>query len=91
MSSNHPLPKGANGLDLGGLVLALARDKLIFTPKGAREHYTLHLGPNSRVIDVHKILDRPTLRLKQLEGYRHGITFYESPKLGGTLKSLSST
>ena len=43
MSSNHPLPKGANGLDLGELVLALARDKLIFTPKGAREHYTLHL------------------------------------------------
>lgn len=54
MSSDHPLPKGANGLDLGELVLALARDKLIFTPKGAREHYTLHLGPYSRVIDVHK-------------------------------------
>ena len=54
MPSDHPLPKGAYGLDLGELVLALARDKLIFTPKGAREHYTLHLGPYSRVIDVHK-------------------------------------
>jgi len=54
MSSDHPLPKGASGLGLGELVLALARDMLIFTPKGAREHYTLHLGPNSRVIDVHK-------------------------------------
>ena len=43
MSSDHPLPKGAIELDLGELLLALARDKLIFTHKGAREHYTLHL------------------------------------------------
>ncbi len=58
-SPHDPLPKGANGLDLGALVLAFARDKLVFTPKGLPEHYTLHLGPNSKVIDIHKTTLRP--------------------------------
>lgn len=53
-AQDSPLPKSVNGFDLGELVLALAKDKLVFTPKGAREHYTLHLGPRSRVIDLHK-------------------------------------
>lgn len=53
-SLRDPLPKGANRLDIGELVLAFARDKLVFTPKGMREHYTLHFGPYSKIIDLHK-------------------------------------
>jgi hypothetical protein len=34
-SPHDPLPKGANGLNLGEPVLAFARDKLVFTPKGS--------------------------------------------------------
>ena len=57
-SQGPALPKGVNGIDLGELVLVLARNKLVFTPKGTREHYTLHLGPDSKVIDLHKTILR---------------------------------
>ncbi len=32
----------------------VANDKLVLTLKGAREHVTLHFGPNSKVFDVHR-------------------------------------
>lgn len=47
-----------HGFDLGETVLALARNKLVLSPKSMPEHYTLHPGPHSKVIEVHKIAPR---------------------------------
>ena len=44
----------AKGVDLGEAALVFAKDKLVVTSKGAREHLTVHFGPNSRVLDIHK-------------------------------------
>lgn len=53
------LTKGVKGIDLAELVLAFARNKLVFQPKGAPEHYTLHFGPTSKVVDFHKTTPGP--------------------------------
>ena len=50
----NPLPHGARGIALGELILVLARDKIIWTSPAAREHFTLHLGPRSGILDIHR-------------------------------------
>jgi hypothetical protein len=52
--SDHRLPHGAKRIDLGDAVVALARDKIVLTRKTATEHFTLHFGPASGVLDVHR-------------------------------------
>ncbi|MHB8390264.1 MAG: hypothetical protein ACYDBH_11880 [Acidobacteriaceae bacterium] len=48
------LPHGAKGLYLGEATLMFSGDKLIMSPKGAREHLTVHFGPNSQRLDIHR-------------------------------------
>src|SRR5258708_13671276 len=50
------LPHGAQGLDFGDAVFVVSNDKLVLASKGTREHVTLHLGLNSKVLDVHRTI-----------------------------------
>ncbi len=53
-SARNRLLRGVKGVDLGKAVLLFANDKCVLTSKGTLEHFTLHLGPNSKVLDVHR-------------------------------------
>src|SRR5262245_50792479 len=48
------LPHGARGIDLGDLALEEGKDKLVLIKKSATEHYTLHAGTASGIMDVHR-------------------------------------
>ncbi len=48
------LPHGARGIEVEDLVLIFAESKVVFLSKARQEHYTLHAGPRSGVIDVHR-------------------------------------
>jgi hypothetical protein len=51
---SNPLPHNAKGLDLGDIVIMFCPDKVLVTPKTAGDHFTLHFGYESGVIDVHR-------------------------------------
>jgi hypothetical protein len=59
------LPHGAKGIYLGeDAVVFAAKDKIIFTQPGAADHVTVHMGPATRVLDVHakwSLLVSPTV------------------------------
>ena len=48
------LPHNARGVDLGDFVMLFCADKTIVTRKIAGEHFTLHSGYKSGVIDLHR-------------------------------------
>jgi hypothetical protein len=48
------LPHGARGIEVGDLVLAVGRDKVVMLAKAAGAHYTLQAGHNSGIIDLHR-------------------------------------
>lgn len=50
------LPRAVKAIDLGEVLVHFARAKLVISPKsvGAREHFTVHFGPVSKALDVHK-------------------------------------
>lgn len=50
----HSLPHGAKGIESYEFVIHFGADKFVFAAKSTGEHYTLHAGPNSGVIDVHE-------------------------------------
>jgi hypothetical protein len=54
MPAISSLPKNANGFDFGEGVFIFANNKLVVSSKGAREHITVHFGPTSQTLDVHK-------------------------------------
>lgn len=65
---------GARGFDLGFAVLVVARDKLVISVKGMPEHFTVHLGPKSGVVDIHRTMqsaDSPQPRYTTLYKIRH--------------------
>jgi hypothetical protein len=51
-----PESRPPKGIDLGEVLLHFASEKLVISSKavGAREHLTVHFGPASRVLDIHK-------------------------------------
>lgn len=53
-SRRHALPLGAKGIDLHEAVLMFARNKIVLARKGANEHYTIHFGPYSGELDIHR-------------------------------------
>ena len=53
-SSSNTVPVGVQGLDLGEVVILFRDDKLVLAVKGASEHTTLHFGPSTQVLDIHK-------------------------------------
>lgn len=52
----NALPHGAKGIEGDGFAVEFRDDKIVFVPKsvGSGKHYTLHVGPNSGVMDVHE-------------------------------------
>jgi hypothetical protein len=54
MANGPPLPYGAKKLDLQEAVLTFLDDKLVFAVKGSKEHLTIHFGPNTKKLDVHR-------------------------------------
>lgn len=54
MPPDFHLPHGATGIEFGDFVIEFREDKVVALAKGTGEHYTLHLGPNSGVLDVHR-------------------------------------
>jgi hypothetical protein len=54
MPTINPSPKNANGFDFGEGVFVFANNKLVVSSKGAREHITVHFGPASQTLDIHK-------------------------------------
>lgn len=53
-SNSRVLPYGACGIEAGPLAIQFGRDKLIFIIKSANDHFTLHEGKQSGVLDVHR-------------------------------------
>lgn len=51
---SNPMPHNAKGFDLGDLVIMFCPDKALVTRKTAGDHFTLHFGYRSGVIDVHR-------------------------------------
>jgi hypothetical protein len=81
----NALPNGAKGFDLGEAVLAFGKDKIVFSSKGSTEHMTMHLGPHSRVLDVHQTSIHP-------DGSKSHQTLYSisHANLGKLFQDLSS-
>lgn len=50
------LPHGAKGIESEDFAVELRGDKIVFVPKaaGGGQHYTLHAGMHSGVIDLHE-------------------------------------
>jgi len=53
------LPHGARGIDLEGLSAVFCSEKVIAFKAGDGEHYTLHTGWKSGIIDVHRTWKGP--------------------------------
>lgn len=48
------LPHGASGIEFDGFVIEFRQDKVIALAKNRNEHYTLHSGEASGVLDLHR-------------------------------------
>jgi hypothetical protein len=55
-SPSNPLPRAVKAIDLGEAWVHFAKEKLVVSSKavGASEHLTVHFGPISKELDVHK-------------------------------------
>jgi hypothetical protein len=53
MATSVTLPHGAKGFDIDEFAIQFGLDKIIALRKSTGEHYTLHAGTNSGVLDVH--------------------------------------
>jgi len=54
MTRSVKLPHGAKGFDLDPFAVLFCADKIVALHKSTGEHYTLHVGTNSGVLDVHR-------------------------------------
>ena len=53
------LPHGASGLEVGDFVVEFRRDKIVALAKTRDDHYTLHFGHVSGILDVHRTWKSP--------------------------------
>lgn len=53
-SDARKLPHGATGIEAGPLAIEFRRDKAVFLIKPSNEHFTVHAGNQSGVLDVHR-------------------------------------
>jgi len=51
---NYSLPHGASGIEFGDFVIELRKDKVVALAKNRDEHYTLHAGEASGILDLHR-------------------------------------
>ncbi len=54
MTSKPSLPHGATGIEFGNVVIEFRGDKVVVLAKDRGEHYTLHVGHKSGILDVHR-------------------------------------
>lgn len=54
MTPKPSLPHGATGIEVGNFVIELRSDKVVVLAKDRGEHYTLHAGQKSGILDVHR-------------------------------------
>jgi hypothetical protein len=54
MPKTFPFPHGATGIEVGDFVLQVAAGKIVALAKDRGEHYTLHFGEASGVLDLHR-------------------------------------
>jgi hypothetical protein len=54
MPRTFSFPHGATGIEVGDFVLQVGTGKVVALAKGRDEHYTLHFGEASGVLDVHR-------------------------------------
>ena len=53
-SETFKLPHGARGIEFDDFAMQLCRDKALLLRKSAGEHYTVHAGIKSGVLDIHR-------------------------------------
>ncbi len=53
-NSKPVLPNGAKGIEIGEFVIEFRADKIVALKRNTGEHFTIHAGVNSGVIDVHR-------------------------------------
>lgn len=49
-----PFPHGASGIEFGDFVIEFRKDKVVAIAKDRDEHYTLHAGHVSGILDLHR-------------------------------------
>jgi hypothetical protein len=54
MTPKPALPHGATGIEVGNFVIEFGRDKVVALAKDRGEHYTLHAGHKSGILDIHR-------------------------------------
>jgi hypothetical protein len=61
MTPNPPfsLPHGASGIEFGDFVIEFRSDKVVALSKSRAEHYTVHSGHVSGVLDIHRTWQDP--------------------------------
>ncbi len=85
LNVDHPsaLPDGIHRIDLGAAIVAFLEDKIVLSPKGSDEHYTLHFGLASKIMDIHR-----TRRVKgEIDSHETLMTIHHD-QLSGLLESV---
>ncbi|NWJ40470.1 MAG: hypothetical protein HXX12_05820 [Geothrix sp.] len=54
MDETTALSMGVKKLDLGSAIVTFLDDKIFFAQKGSQEHISLHFGPVTKQVDVHR-------------------------------------
>ena len=54
MTPKPTLPHGATGIEIGNFVIEFRCDKVVVLAKDRGEHYTLHAGHESGILDFHR-------------------------------------
>ena len=73
MTPKPSLPHGATGIEVGNFVIEFRSDKVVVLAKDRGEHYTLHAGHKSGILDVHRTWRAPdgTERHQTVFAMRH--------------------
>jgi len=59
-ASLNSLPHGADGIEIGDFAIQFCKDKVIAFKRTAGDHFTIHAGTNSGVIDIHRTWRDPS-------------------------------
>ena len=87
-SETFKLPYGARGIDFHDFAMQLLRDKAMFVIKSTGEHYTVHSGFKSGVLDIHRKWEDENRKVQYQTVY--AILRENIPLLLGELSSLTT-
>lgn len=83
MDETSPLPMGVKKFDLGPAIMTFLDDKIFFAQKGSQEHISIHFGPITKQVDVHR-----TRRSKGGDEEHETLFAISHDKLGPLAESL---